>query len=107
MKIVVFSISAFLQLVFAACGFFLLLLGLNGFSGKQAEPALFLYIVAALASAFGLGAASAFAAPKLAAKTSLGNFLAAAITVVCSAFIGGLVLMIGFFIAVLLADLLR
>ena len=107
MKIVVFLIAALIQLVFAAFGFFILLVGLNGFSGKQAEPALAFYMVLALASVLGLGAASCFAAQKLTSKTSLGKFLSAAITVVAASIIGVGILTAGIFVAALLAEVLR
>lgn len=107
MKIIVFIANALIQLVAAAVGFLMLLIGLNGFSERQAEPGLLLYIILAVVSALGLGAASVFTAQRLAAKTSLGKFGASAISVLGLAVIGVAILMIGFFAAILLAEALR
>jgi hypothetical protein len=59
MRIIVFVITAFIQLAVAVLGFFILLLGLNGFSENDAMASLIFYIALAFLSALGLGAASA------------------------------------------------
>ena len=107
MRIIVFVINALIQLAAAAAGFLLLLLGLNGFSERQANPGLLFYIVMSLASAAGLGFASALASKWLAEKKSLGNLGASAITVLVFALLGVLVLVVVFFIAVFIADAMR
>ena len=95
------------QLAAAAIGFFVLLVGLNGYSERQATPGLVLYIALGLSSAFGLGAASPFAAKRLANGTSLGRFGASAIVVVVFCIIGVAILFAGFVASVALAEVLR
>ena len=107
MKIVVFIINASIQLAAAALGFFMLLLGLNGFSGKQAEPGIYLYIILSVGSAIGLGVASAFTANRLGAKPTLGKIGASIISVAAFAVIGIVVLTVVFFASVFLVDVLR
>jgi hypothetical protein len=107
MKITVFVINALIQLVAAALGFFMLLLGLNGFSSKQAEAGLFLYIILSFMSAIGMGIASAFTAQWLGAKPALGKIVASLISISVFAVVGIVILTIVFFASVLLTDALR
>lgn len=107
MRTIVFVINAVIQLAAAAVGFLLLLLGLNGFSERQANPSLLFYIVVGLTSAAGLGFASAFASKWLAGKKSLGNLGASAITVVVFAIVGVVIIIVGFFIALFIAEAMR
>lgn len=107
MRIIVFLLSALLQLAAAAFGFLILLLGMNGYSESQATPSLILYIALGLLSTLGLGGASAFAARRLVERTSLGGLGASAITVFCSAIIGVVILLGGFVAAFLLAEIVR
>lgn len=107
MGILVLILTVVFQLTAAAIGLFLLLLGLNGYSERQATPSLILYIVLSLTSAFALGAASPFAAKRLAKRTSLGSFGSSAIVVVAFSFIGVIVLFVGFFASFALAEVLR
>ena len=103
----VLILTVVFQLTAAAIGLFLLLVGLNGYSERQATPSLILYVVLSLASAFALGAASPFAAKRLAKRTSLGSFGSSAIIVVGFSFIGVIVLSVGFVASFALAEVLR
>lgn len=107
MGILVLILTVVFQLTVAAIGLFLLLLGLNGYSERQATPSLVLYIVLSLTSALALGAASPFAVKRLAKRTSLGSFGSSAIVVVAFSFIGMIVLFVGFFASFALAEILR
>jgi hypothetical protein len=48
MKVIVFILTTAIQLLAAALAFFMLLIGLNGFSEKDATPSLIMFIVLAL-----------------------------------------------------------
>jgi hypothetical protein len=107
MRIVVFVINALVQLAAAAVGFLLLLLGLNGFGESQATPGLVFYIIVSAASALGLGVASAFTARRLAQKKSFGTLGASATAVIIFSVLGVLILVVGFFAAVIIASAVR
>lgn len=107
MRIIVFILTAVIQLAAAAAGFLILLLGMNGYSERQATPSLVLYIALGLGSAAGLGVASAFAAKYLAERRSFGGFAASATAVTGFAVVGGLILVVSFFAAIVLAEIMR
>lgn len=107
MRIIVFVINAVIQLAAAAVGFFMLLLGLNGFSERQANPALLFYIVLGVGSAVGLGVASALAAKWLTQRKSMSTLGASAIAVPTFAVVGVLILFGGIFVGALIASAMR
>lgn len=107
MRIIVFIITAVIQLAAAAFGFFVLLLGMNGYSEKQATPSLILYIALSVVSALGLGGASAFAAKRLVERKSFSSLWASATAILGSSIIGALILVVGFFAAIVLAEIIR
>jgi hypothetical protein len=107
MKIIVFAANLLIQLAIAAFGFLVMLLAMNGFSEKQATPGMILYIIVAILSALGLGAASVYTAQKLIEKTSLGSFGAGAIAILIFTVVGAVILIIGFFAAIFTAEALR
>ena len=107
MRIIVFALNAVIQLAAAAVGFFMLLLGLNGFSERQSNPSLLFYIIVSVGSAVGLGVASAFASKWLSQRKSVGALGASAIAVPVFAVVGVLVLVVGFFVAVFIASAMR
>jgi hypothetical protein len=107
MRIIVFVLNAVIQFAAAAAGFLLLLLGLNGFSERQANPSLLFYIALSVGSAAGLGVASAFASKWLAQKKSMGGLGASAISVPVFAAVGVLILIAGFFVALFIASAMR
>ena len=104
MRIIVFIVNALVHLCASAVGLFMLILGLNGFSGREAEPGLLFYVVANALAALGLGAAGALAAGRIAAKRSVGGFAAGAIAVAASFVVGMVLLATAFLAAVLLAQ---
>lgn len=107
MRIIVFVFNSVIQLAAAAVGFLLLLLGLNGFSEKQSNPSLLFYIILSVGSAAGLGVASAFASKWLVQRKSMGALGASAIAVPVFAVAGVLILVGGFFVALLIASAMR
>ena len=107
MGILVLILTVVFQLTVAAIGLFLLFLGLNGYSERQATPSLIVYIILSLASACALGAVSPFALKRLAKRTSLGSFGSSAVVVVAFSFIGMIVLFVKFFASFALAEILR
>ena len=106
MKVIVFSLNALIQLTTATLGFFMLVLGLNGYNEKDATPSLVMFILLALVSAAGIGLASVYATKRL-SETSIGGFGAAAIAVSSFAIIGGAILIVGWFAALFLAEIVR
>ncbi|HYP01533.1 MAG TPA: hypothetical protein VER76_15190 [Pyrinomonadaceae bacterium] len=84
-----------------------MLLGMNGYSGDQAKPSLILDIVLAVGSALGLGVVSAYAAKRMVERSSFGRLGASATAVVSFSIIGALILVVGFFAAIALAEVMR
>jgi hypothetical protein len=107
MKILVFVANALIQIAAGAFGLLMLIIAMNGYHEKDAMPGMLLYIILTILSAGGLGAASIFTMQKLLEKTSLGNFGAASIAVVILSIIGVVILIISFFAAILVAEVIR
>ena len=107
MRIIAFTLSAVLQLAAAAAGGLLLLLGMNGYSERDAAPGLYLYASLGLVSALGLGLASAFASRWLVERRSFGRMGAVATAVLGFSALGGLILILSFFAAIVLAESVR
>jgi hypothetical protein len=106
-RVIVFILTALIQLAAAAAGFLLLLLGMNGYSERQATPGLILYIALGVGSALGLGLASSFVVKRLIERRSFGALAASATAVLGSSALGGLVLVVSFFAAIVLAEVVR
>ena len=107
MRVIVFILTAVIQLAVAAAGGLLLLLGMNGYNERDAEPGLYLYAALGLVSVLGLGLASAYAAGWLVERRSFGRAGAAATAVLGSAALGGLIVVVSFFAAIVLAEITR
>lgn len=107
MKIIVFIINALIQLGVAAVCFFMLIVGLNGYNEDDAIPSIYFFIALGVISALALGAASVFATQRLAQKPSLGKFGASTISVISFAIIGVVILVVGWFAALFLAEAVR
>ena len=107
MRVIVLILTVVFLLTASAVGFFVLLLGLNGYSEKQAMPSLILYFALCLASALGLGGVSPFVTKRLVEKTSLGSFGASAIVVSTFSIIGVVILIGGLFASFVLAEIVR
>jgi len=107
MRILVFIFTILIQLTAAVVGLVLLLVGMNGYSERQATPSLVFYVVLSLATALMLAGGSPFAAKRLATRLSIGKFGASAIVVTSSSILGGSIIVVLFFASFLLAEVLR
>lgn len=107
MRVIVFILTALIQLAVATAGFFLLLLGMNGYSEAQATPSLILYIALGAGSALMLGIVSALVAKHLVERRSFGGLAASVTAVVSFSVIGALILFASFFAAIALAEIMR
>lgn len=74
---------------------------------RDALPGLYLYVALGLGSALGLGLASAFAARWLVERRSFGPVGASATAVLGFSVLGGVILAISFFAAIVLAEVMR
>jgi hypothetical protein len=106
MKIIIYLVTALITLAATVAGFFVLLLGLNGYSERQATPSLILYLVASLLTVLGFGALAAFSA-NLLVKKNWGTGPAVLIATISSSIVAGVVLIAGLFAAFALAEVLR
>lgn len=107
MRIIVFILTAVIQLAAAAAGYIILLLSMNGYSGRDAGPGLTLYIVLCLVSALVLGLAAAYVSGLLVERRSFGGLAASATAVLGSLVLGGLVVAASFIAAIVLAEVVR
>jgi hypothetical protein len=107
MRTIVFILTALIQLVAAGVGFLILLLAMNGYSENQATPGLILYLTLALGSALGLGLASSFLVKHLVERRSFGGYAASTASVIGFSILGGLILVVSFFAAIALAEVMR
>jgi hypothetical protein len=107
MKIATFLITALVNGGIAFVMFFMLILGLNGFTGKQAEPGLLLFIVWGVLSALITGVLGILLANYLATKKSMNKIAATAISSLVFVIVGGVSVFVGFLAAVFLVSALR
>lgn len=98
------AVAAILMVAVGVVGFFFLLLALNGFSGRQAEPLLAAYIALAVLCVIGAAVATGFGARALARKARWSMWAAAPLAVVAAS-LGGLgVLVAGSFVILLVGS---
>ena len=107
MKIIVFLIAAIAQIVAAVFGLFILLLGLNGFSEREATPSLIFYIVLSLATIVGDGVVGVVLAKKLASTTKFGVGGASVVATLSAVILGVVILIAGLFVAFVLANVVH
>ena len=107
MRIIVFLIAAVAQIAAAVFGLFILLLGLNGFSEREATPALIFFIVLSLASVVGDGVIGVVLANRLANSTKFGVGAAAVVATLSVVILGVVILVAGVFVAFVLANVVH
>ena len=107
MRISVFILTTVLELAATAFGFFVLLLGLNGYSERQATPSLIFYIVFCLAGSLVLGLLGTIAAKTIDNKGWVGKPGAAIISIVLTSIIGVVLVVVAVFLGFVLAEFLR
>ena len=104
-KILLYLVIAILQLAAAVFGFFILLLGLNGFTERQATASLIFFIALSLVTVLGDGVLRIWVARLLSRKLSVGAV--AAISTIGVVVFGVVVLIVGLFAAFVLAEVVR
>jgi len=107
MKAITFIITALVIIGIGAAMFFMLLLSLNGFTGKQAEIGLILFIVWAVLTALLGGILSFLSAGYLINNKSFNPVVATIIAIVIFVIVGTLSNIVGFFAAILLTSEMR
>lgn len=109
MKIVFYILTAIIQLVVAVSGFLILLLGLNGFSERDATPSLILYLVVSVVTVLGDGAVGLLIGNWLVRKKRLsaGGFFGNALAVVLGVGILVVTVFVGFVLASVIHDARR
>ena len=107
MKIIVFILTALIQAAAAVVIFFMLVLGLNGFSEGDATPSLAFFIGLGVLSPLTLSGLGAYAAKRIAEKKSMGAGAASAIAVVSFSVLGVVILVGGFFVALVIATIMH
>lgn len=107
MRVIVFALAAVIQLAAAAVGFVILLISMNGYNERDATPGIYLYIFLGVVSALALGILSAFVAGRLVERGSFGGLAASAAAVLGSGVVGGIIVGVSFFAAIILAEAVR
>jgi len=106
-KIITFLITAVITGGIGAMMFFMLILSLNGFTGKQAEPGLILYIAWAVLTVIIAGALSFLGANYLINNKSFNPVLAAITAIALFSFGGAASDFVGFIAAIFLTSAMR
>lgn len=107
MQILNFFITALVNIGIAFILFFFLIIGLNGYSEKQATPGLILFIVWSLLFSLLAAVLSVLTAKYLIGKKSFGSISAVAIASPVFIIVGGIAGFLGVFAAVALIEALR
>ena len=100
MKAITFIATTLITLGIGAAWFFMLLIALNGFTGKQAEPGLILFIVWAILAAIVAGTFGFYGARFMIEKKAQCPVFAAFAATVVFVIVGAAIDFLGFIIAV-------
>ena len=107
MRVTVFLITAILDLALAIFGLFILLLGLNGFSERQATPTLIFYIIFCLTSLMILSYLGTLVAKAFVGKGWMNKVWATLVSILSTSIISGLIVIGAVFAGFALAEFLR
>ena len=107
MKAATLVITTIFMLGLGTAWFFMLILSLNGFTGKQAEPGLILFVVWAILTAIVAGILGFWSAGYLTEKRSFSPALAALASVVFFVIVGAASDFVGFIVAVAITSARR
>lgn len=107
MRVTVFLVTAILDLAVTIFGFFILLIGLNGFSERQATPSLIFYIVFCLTSLLILSFLGTLIAKAFVEKGWMNNVWAAIVAILSTSIVSGLIVIVAVFAGFALAEFLR
>ena len=100
MKAITFVITALINLGIGAVWIFMLMLALNGFTGKQSEPGFILFIVWALLTAILVGTLGYFSTGHFIKTRDLSPAFTAFMMIVIFTIVGAIIDFVGFLIAV-------
>ena len=104
MTVIVFILTAVIQAAVSAAGVFMLILGMNGFHERDAKPGLLVYVLLGVATTLVLAVVSALAANGLVKKKAMGRLAAGALSVFGFSAAGAVIMIVGFFVALLIAS---
>jgi hypothetical protein len=107
LRLIVFLITAITQVVGAVSCFFVLLVGLNGYSERQATPSLIFYVVFSLISIFGMSFIACVTTKYFVDKNWMGKAVASVVAIITSSIVGALIVIGGMFVAFVVAETLR
>ena len=105
-KIIAFIFTLLLNIVIGVVVFFMMLMGMNGFSESDANYGFVTYIVLAVAVSL-VTATLATVTTHLLMKRAFGAVVASLIGIVCFTMIGGVLKVVCSIIGILVADFLR
>ena len=107
MKLIPFTITGLINIAVGVVLFFFLLLGLNGYSGKQAEPGLILFIVWILLASLLVAVLSVVMIGFLTAKKSINFWASSLISVLVFVILGAVINVVGWFTSLFVTEALR
>lgn len=107
MRVITYVITAVVQLAAGFAGFFILLLGLNGFSEREATPSLILYVAVSLITIFGNGVLALGLGKRFARKPTIGDAGGYVIATLLVLLIGVVVLVVSLFAGFVLASVIH
>ena len=107
MRLIVFIITTVTQAVVAITCFFFLLVGLNGYSERQATPSLIFYIVFSFITILGMSFIAGLAAKYFLDKSWMGKGIASVVGIITSSILGAVVVVGGMFVAFVIAEMQR
>jgi len=106
-KVVIFLVTVLVNIGIGIMLFFLLLLSLNGYSGKQAEPGLILFIIWVLLFSIAAAVCAYLSANFLITKKSLNWIAASLISILVFVAAGAILNFVGTVAAIILTEALR
>lgn len=107
MRLIPFAITGLINIAVGVVLFFFLLLGLNGYSGKQAEPGLILFIVWILLASLLVAVLSIVMTNFLTAKKSINFWVSSLISVLVFVILGAVINVVGWFTSLFVTEALR
>ena len=107
MRITVFLVTAILDISVAIFGFFILLIGLNGYSERQATPSLIFYTVFCLTSLVIVSFLGTLAAKTIVDKGWMNKIWAAVVSILSTSIAGGVLVLVAVFVGFALAEFVR
>ncbi|MGI8884959.1 MAG: hypothetical protein ACR2IA_12030 [Pyrinomonadaceae bacterium] len=107
MKAIPFVITGLINIGIGVGLFFFLLLGLNGYSGSQAEPGLIIFIVWVLLVSLFAAVLSVIATGYLMTKQSINFWISSLISVLIFVIVGAAINIVGWFVSLFVTEALR